>query len=173
MGEAKRRRENPEFVRVRTAAAEAKARRQYEELRDSGRVERAVVIAELAGGEVAVLGQEVTPHELGRLMVAAAGGVGEVLARDRAERSRLRLEPHQEPERRGVHNGHPAVMRPAVKRDADGIMVPPFGENFVSCGECGHPRWYVLHTNADDQLARYACAHCGNEVLNVPREGPG
>jgi hypothetical protein len=71
-----------------------------------------------------------------------------------------------EPEKRGEHNR----SKPRAKKITtapDGTLVPPPGENFVSCGECNHPNWFVLHHNESDSTSRYACSHCGNEVENI------
>lgn len=146
-------------VRFRTASDKKKALAQYDELRRSGRVARAVVIAELKDEGYQVLGQGMDPDQIAQSLMVAAEALAQV---DKA-RQAPRPEPHQEPERRGERTG---IARAAkeITLNADGVMVPPPGENFVSCGECDHPRWYVLHANADDVPARFACAHCGNEV---------
>jgi hypothetical protein len=55
-----------------------------------------------------------------------------------------------------------------VTKDVDGTLVPPPGENIISCPHCHHPRYYVLVGNEgtpmDGRVARIACAHCGEEV---------
>jgi hypothetical protein len=151
--------ESGHTVRFRTAADKKKALTQYEELRRSGRIVRAVVIAEMNDQSFQVLGQSMSPQEIGNaLMVAAAA-----LEHHRDAARQHRLEPHQEPDSIG-----PVTQSKPVKREItlspSGVMIPPEGENIISCGECHHPRWYVLHHNKDDTPARYACASCGNEV---------
>jgi hypothetical protein len=148
-------------VRMRTASDKKKAMAQYDELRRAGRVERAVVIAELKDGSWQVLGQGMSPEQIaGALMVGA-----EALAAVEAKGRELRPEPHIEPERRGERNlGR--VNKPEITKDAEGVLVPPKGENFISCGECAHPHWFVLHHNNTEQMSRMACSHCGNEVIN-------
>jgi hypothetical protein len=51
--------------------------------------------------------------------------------------------------------------------------VAPKGETIISCGECHHPRFYVLLHEETQQPARWACAHCGNEIklLRATHEG--
>ena len=146
-------------IRFRTASDKKKALAQYDELRRSGRVARAVVIAELHDESYQVLGQGMSPDQIAQCLVVAA----EALAHVDQTRQTPHPEPHQEPEKRGERTGIKRASK-EITFDAEGVMVPPPGENFVSCGECNHPRWYVLHTNADDVPARFACAHCGNEV---------
>jgi hypothetical protein len=150
-------------VRLRTASTDKKkALDHYQTLRRSGRVKDAVVIAEDHDGSITVLGQMLTPDQVGQLLLIAAHSL---VAIDKA-RHLPKLEPHQEPERRGEHNGSKPRAKEIVT-DADGILQPPPGENIISCGECNHPRWHVLHYTATDQHSRIACAHCGNEVKNI------
>jgi hypothetical protein len=151
-------------VRIRTAATDKrKALDHYQDLRRSGKSVRAVVISEAADGSYTVLGQMLKPHEIAELLLVAA----KALEQADSERTILKLEVREEPERRGVHN-RSKPREPKITKDPDGVLVPPPGENFVSCGECNHPRWYVLHSDATDQTSRYACAACGNEVENIP-----
>jgi hypothetical protein len=149
-------------ARLQTAVDRAKALQQYETLRRSNMIVKAVVITELRDGSFHVLGQNLTPNEIAPLLMIGADAL------THAERNRriVKLVSHVEPERRGEHNRAKPRVR-AITKDADGVLVPPGGENFISCGECNHPTWHVLHYNDTDQTSRYACAHCGNEVAGV------
>lgn len=155
-------------VRLRTISEKRASMQAYDALRRTGRVARALVIAELHDGGFEVLGQGLTPEQIARSLVVAAGA----LRHHDASRQAPRPEAHEQPvavgERTGITRGERAI-----RLDADGIMVPPPGETFISCGACQHPRWYVLHTAADDVPARIACSHCGNEVvmIRVQHEG--
>lgn len=147
-------------VRLRTAATDKrKALEHYQDLRRSGRVSRAVVIAEDRNGDITVLGQMLKPSDIAELLLLASGSIDAV----DAARERPTRENREEPFRRGEHNGQPERQRDVTWAE-DGTMVPPPLENIISCGECHHPRWYVLHYNANDRTSRYVCAHCGNEV---------
>jgi hypothetical protein len=150
-------------ARLQTALDRGKAMKQYEALRRANVVVKAVVITELKDGSYHVLGQNLTPEEIAPLLMVGA----EALTQAEANRRIVKLVAHQEPEKRGEHNrSRPRVRE--ITKDADGVLVPPRGENFISCGECHHPQFHVLHHNADDTLARYACSHCGNEIKNIP-----
>lgn len=155
--------------RIQTAVDRTKALKQYETLRRANMVVKAVVIAELKDGSFHVLGQNLTPEEIAPLLVVGA----ECLEQVESGRRIVKLVAHQEPEKRGEHNQAKPRAR-QITKNADGVLVPPPGENFISCGECNHPTWHVLHYNDIEQTSRYACAHCGNEVVNIPithREG--
>jgi hypothetical protein len=148
-------------VRVRTASDRKKALAQYDELRRMGRLESAVVLCDMKDGTFQILGQGQSLSQIAQSLLIATASITRALDQQNA----IRPEPYEEPVQRGVHNRskpHPK----SITTDADGNLVPPPGENFISCGECNHPRWYVLHTNATDEPARIACAHCGNEVIN-------
>jgi len=148
-------------VRLRTAANDKrKALEHYQELRRSGKSKRAVVISEAEDGDVTVLGQMLKPDEIAGLLMVAA----QALEHADASRTIAKLEIHQEPISVGEHT-RGSLPKRAITLDSEGVMVPPEGENIISCGECHHPRWYVLLNNADETPARYACAHCGNEVV--------
>lgn len=155
-------------ARFQTAADKTKALRQYEALKRSNMVVKAVVIAELKDGSFHVLGQELTPTEIAPLLLIGS----EALVAADANRKIVRLVSRVEPEKRGEHNRQPARQR-EIKTAPDGTLAPPAGENFISCGECNHPQWLVLHRNADDTHARMACSHCGNEVkaVRITHEG--
>lgn len=150
-------------VRVRTTENKANALAQYDDLKRQGGVIRSVVIAELASGDVQVLGQMLTPPEMGRLLMIAA----HALTKADEHRKIARLVAHQEPVKRGTPNEAPTAPR-SIKMDADGNLVPPPGENFISCGECHHPTFHVLLHNSGNTNSRIACAHCGNEIINRP-----
>lgn len=149
-------------VRFRTASDKKKAMAQYDELRRAGRVERAVVIAELKDGSFRVLGQGMSPEQIGQSLVIAA----DALAHVEQQAKEIRPEPHIEPEKRGEHNLAKPAPR-AISMAEDGTFIAPAGENFISCGECDHPRWYILHDDSGDRQSRMACAHCGNEVVSL------
>lgn len=149
-------------VRLQTAKARAKALKQYQELRRTQQIDRAIVIAELANGDIHVLGQDLTPNEMAPLLLVAA----DVMERADADRKIVKLVAHQKVEHQGAWN----QSKPRPKRittDKDGILIAPPGETFISCGECGHPTWHVLHRSDLDITSRYACAHCGNEVEQI------
>ena len=153
--------------RIQTALDRTKAMKQYETLRRSNMVTKAVVIAELKDGSFHVLGQNLTPEEIAPLLVVGA----ESLTAVESNRRIVKLVVHQEPEKRGEHNrAKPRAKQ--ITKDAEGVLVPPPGENFISCGECHHPTWHILHYNDSDQTSRYACSHCGNEVVNIPITQP-
>jgi hypothetical protein len=150
-------------VRFRTAAHDKrKALEHYQDLRRAGKSKRAVVISEGEDGTVTVLGQMLKPHEIGQLLLIAA----DALSHAEEGRTIAKLESHQEPHRRGERVGR--ARKPEVTYAPDGTLIPPEGENLISCGECNHPRWYIFHRNETDDLARYSCAHCGNEVKAIP-----
>jgi hypothetical protein len=153
--------------RFQTAAEKTKALRQYETLKRSGMVVKAVVIAELKGGDFHVLGQNLTPMEMAPLLLVAS----EALSQAEAQRRVVKLVARVEPERRGEHNKAPSRAK-RIRKAPDGVLIPPKGENFVSCGECSHPQWHILHDDATDTTTGYACSHCGNEV-QVLKVGPG
>lgn len=157
----------PKPSRLQTAQDGAKALKQYEALRRSNMVRKAVVVAELKDGSYHILGQQLVPAEMAPLLMIGA----EALAFADADRQVVKLVARQEPERRGIHNQSKPRAR-AITKDADGVLVPPPGENFVSCGECHHPTWHVLHFNDRDQQSRIACAHCGNEVVGIRIDHP-
>jgi hypothetical protein len=149
-------------ARLQTALDRGKAMKQYEALRRANVVVKAVVITELKDGSYHVLGQNLTPEEIAPLLMVGA----DALTHAEANRRIVKLVAHQEPEKRGEHNRSKPRIR-EITKDADGVLVPPPGENFISCGECNHPTWHVLHHNDSDTTSRYACAHCGNEVKEI------
>lgn len=155
-------------ARFQTAAAKAKALKQYEALRRANVVRKAVVIAELKDGSFHVLGQELTPAEIAPLLLVAS----EALVAADADRKIVRLVAHVEPAQRGIHNQHPPRAK-EIKTAPDGTMIPPKGENFISCGECDHPTFYVLHYDELGTQSRISCSHCGNEIKEIPIMGAG
>ena len=150
-------------ARFQTAADKTKALRQYEALKRSNMVVRAVVITELKGGDYHVLGQNLVPEEMAPLLVVAA----EALTQAEAGRKIVKLVGHVEPEKRGEHN-RAAPRAKEIRTAPDGTLTPPPGENFISCGECNHPQFYILQDNVTDQTTRFCCSHCGNEIKMVP-----
>jgi hypothetical protein len=155
-------------ARLRTAKEHNKALAQYDDMRAVGRVKKAIVIVERHDGDIEILAQFLTPMEMGPLLLAAA----QALEHADAGRRVVRLIAHQEPVTRGVHN-QSAPMRKEITEAPDGMLIPPKGENFISCGECAHPTWFVLHHDAYDTPSRTACAHCGNEVKTLFASGVG
>lgn len=150
-------------VRIRTAVERKKALAQLTELRMSGQLARSVIIAELKNGDFIVLGQEMAPHEIPRAICAATMG----LQAAEETRHRLTREPLEYSVALGGESSPGERIRPKITKDAQGTLVPPDGENFISCPVCTHPRYYVTAFN-DEQMphpiARLSCAHCGNEV---------
>jgi hypothetical protein len=152
----------PTHARFQSTLDKSKSLQQYNDLRRAGKVAKAVVIAELKDGSYHVLGQNLTPEEMAPMLVVAA----DALTHAEANRRLVKLIAHQEPVQRGEWNrGKPMTKK--IKTDANGNLVPPPGENFISCGECNHPLWHVLHHNADHTQSRVACSHCGNEVVTI------
>ena len=159
-------------VRIRTAATDKrKALEHYQDLRRAGKVARAVVIAEDDQGQITILGQMLKPLEIGQLLLIAADALDQAENQTAVKRNETKFQPHIEPALRGIHNQ--SKPRPKeITTDAEGMLVPPPGENLISCGECNHPQWFVLHHNAYDRQSRIACAHCGNEVKSVIAHHP-
>lgn len=152
----------PPTSRFQTALDRSKAMKQYETLKRSNMVTKAVVLAELKDGSFHVLGQNLTPEEIAPMLMVGA----EALAHAEDNRRLVKLVAHQEPVRRGIHN-QAKPRRKEITTGPDGVLIPPPGENFVSCGECSHPTWFVLHDDSTDAQSRLACSHCGNEVVAV------
>lgn len=150
----------PPKSRLQTALDRSKALKQYETLKRAGMVTKAVVIAELKDGSFHILGQNLLPHEIAPMLMVGA----EALAHADENRTLIKLVALQEPEKRGIHN-QAKPRQKEIKTGPDGVLIPPPGENFVSCGECSHPTWFVLHHDATDAQSRLACSHCGNEVV--------
>lgn len=149
----------PSYSRIQTAVNRKKALKQYETLRRANVVDKAIVIAELKDGSYHILGQDLTPENMAPMLVAAV----EALTHAEANRKLIKLVVHQEPAGRGTWNQSKPRAK-EIKTAPDGTMIPPAGENFISCGERNHPTWFVLHHDADDTPSRTACSHCGNEV---------
>lgn len=152
----------PPFVRIRTAEQRKKALAQLAELRANGQVESALVIVQRKDGDIEVLGQEMRPYEVPRLLYAATMAIQD------AEGGRVaaKLEPHVMP-LSWLGLAGPARKTKEVITSADGTLVPPPGEHFISCGECRHPRFYVLFDEKNDSPRRFSCAHCGNEIKMI------
>jgi hypothetical protein len=153
-----------QYVRLRTAAVDKKkALDHYQTLRRSGKSTKAVVISEDADGQITVLGQMLTPHAVAQLLIYASKGVASLLE----EQQKPRLDPNHQPEKPEHHN-QSKPRTPEITWGDDGVMIPPKGEDLIVCGECGYAKWYLLHHINTDMTARYACAHCGNEVKIIP-----
>jgi hypothetical protein len=65
-------------VRLRISEGRKKSLAQLAELRNSGQLEQAAVIAKLKDGNYLVLGQEMVPEELGRALLFAAEALQQV-----------------------------------------------------------------------------------------------
>jgi hypothetical protein len=61
-------------ARLQTAADKSKAMKQYEALRRSNMVVKAVVITELKDGSYHILGQNLTPTEMAPMVIFGARG---------------------------------------------------------------------------------------------------
>lgn len=150
-------------VRLRTAVEKKKALAHLTELRMSGQLARALVIAELKNGDFLVLGQEMKPFEIPKALFMAM----EALKAADSVRLQLKTEPLEYSVAMGETVNPGERIRPKITKDAAGTLVPPEGESFISCPECRHPKYHVLVP--DDPLlqhvTRIACAHCGNEVF--------
>lgn len=150
-------------VRLRATSDKKKALAAYDEMRRGGRVARALVIVESHSGHIDVLGQGLKMEDIAELLLVSM----QTVAHLDEQRKELRPEPHQAPISVGAKAG-PARKEREITTAPDGTMQPPPGETIISCGECQHPRWYVLLREADNNPARFACAHCGNEVKQIP-----
>jgi hypothetical protein len=137
-----------------------KALDQYQELRRTGRTDSAVVVCDMKDGSLQILGQGKSLAEIAIALVAALTAIEPQLDQQNAPK----LEPREEPIGRGEVVGITKRTRD-IKTAPDGTLQPPPGENFISCGECHHPRWYVLNHNDEDIPSRFACAACGNEIV--------
>jgi hypothetical protein len=148
-------------VRIRTAQTDKKkALDQYQDLRRAGRTESAVVVCDMKDGSLQILGQGKSLQDIAVSLVTALRAIEPQLDRQ----NEVRPEAREEPVNRGEVVGITTPTR-AITTAPDGTFQPPPGENFISCGECAHPRWYVLNHNDQDIPARFACAACGNEII--------
>lgn len=151
-----------QYVQVRTTQAREKSLAQLAELRASGQLAKAMVIAELRDGSIQVLGQEMRPDEMAPMLAAAAHGLAQVME----GRAAPKLEPRQAPQEAAPTVGLSVPMaQRGIRTGDDGLLHAPPGEVMISCGECGHPRWHVTVRPPDDAPGRYACAACGNEII--------
>lgn len=73
-------------VRLRISEGRKKSLAQLAELRNSGQLAQAAVIAKLKDGNYVVLGQEMVPHELGAALLMAAEALQQVPEDQRAPR---------------------------------------------------------------------------------------
>jgi hypothetical protein len=62
-----------------------------------------------------------------------------------------------------VGRAGPALKDRAVTKDADGLLHPPKGETFLTCGECQSSSWYIT-ADANELPQRWVCTNCQNEV---------
>lgn len=146
-------------TRMRIARDPAKALAQYDDLRVRGRLNSAVILCDMKDGSFEVLSQGMKAPQIGRALMQASA----MLMHADADVNALRLEPQDEPISIGGHSGqHP--QPPTILLDAEGNLKPPIGTEFISCGECHHPRFYILIESDGGALARLACASCGNEI---------
>jgi hypothetical protein len=151
-------------VRIRTAQERKKALAQLQELRLQGQVAQALVIVQRRDGDIEVLGQELRPYELLRLVAAAAIAIEQT----DGQRTAARLEGLVAAIAQGGVANEGDRIRPKITSAPDGTLVPPPGETLISCPVCRHPRYHVTvgepGTQMDGLVRRLACAHCGNEV---------
>lgn len=148
-------------VRFQTALDRGKALKQYEALRRSNMVTEAVVIARLKDGSFHVLGQNLKPEDIAPLLMVGA----EALANAEAGRRMVKAVAYVEPVKAGVHTGGTSLPR-TIKTAPDGTLIPPQGESFSSCGECGHPQWFVTVKDGGER-GREICSPCLNETKSV------
>lgn len=146
-------------LRMRATVNKATALAHYEEMRAAGKADRAIVVVE-QGDHIQVLGQGCSLSDIGELLLFAAEG----LKRAEQDKNRMVAEPHQPTTSDSPVTGGTRPAR-AITKEADGTLVAPKGEHIISCGECKHPRWYVLLADHDEMPSRFACAHCGNEIM--------
>lgn len=148
-------------VRVRTASDKKKALIQYEELRDAGGIESAIVIVEKKDGNITALGQGMRPFRLGQILLYVAQALRNLMDQN----NKIAAEPLSRDLDLGAMTTGDTMKVRGITKTPDGGFLPPAGENFISCGVCRHPRWHITLRDSDQNPARFACAHCGNEIV--------
>lgn len=154
------------LVRLQASSDRAKAKRQRAELMQSGTVESYVTIAKLKDGGYHAVSQGLSPDAIADALLA----VTMALEHHLTEETTVKLRPKGIGETMNLGEGDyagPARKDREVTTDAAGVLVPPEGENFIRCGECDTPGWFITHRNVDDAAARYVCSKCGNEVKMI------
>jgi hypothetical protein len=148
-------------VRIQLTSDRKKAKRQYEELMRSGQFEKAVIIAELTNDRgYHVLSQGMTLDDIPKALFATVKVLDETTKHQQIPRAGMNF---------GVSAGFevgragPALKDRAVTKDADGLLHPPPGQTFVTCGECESSSWYMT-LDANDQPVLMVCTKCQNEV---------
>lgn len=156
--------DKPPLVRLQASSDRAKAKRQRAELMQSGTVESHVTIAALKDGGYHAVSQGMSPDAIADALLA----VTQALAHHLAEETAVKLRPVGQTLNPGEGDyAGPARKVREVATDAAGVLVPPDGENFIRCGECENPGWFITHRNIDDAPTRYVCSKCGNEVKMI------
>jgi hypothetical protein len=153
--------DEPFRVRMRTARDHKKAFVHYDELRRTGRVKCATIIAELHDGSFTVLGNQLTPDQMGRHLFIAAQGLEKV--EGRRDEPRLHPQKVEVPDVGFEHSGGMPLMTTAT-RNPDGTLEAALGTTWLLCGECGHPRWMATIDEITNAYRRLICASCGNEL---------
>ena len=148
-------------LRIQITSDRKKAKRQYEELMRSGQFDKAVIIAELTRDRgYHVLSQGMTVDDIPRALLATAEVLKVAVDKERAPRADKIIGVSAGLE---VGRAGPALKDRAVTKDADGLLHPPPGQTFMTCGECESSSWYMT-LDADDQPALMVCTKCQNEV---------
>lgn len=148
-------------VRFQLTTDRKKAKRQYEELMRSGQFDKAVIIAELTKGRgYHVLAQGMSLDDIPKALFAT------VTVLDAADKDQKI--PKAEKDfgfGAGIEMGRagPAIQQRAVTQDAEGLLHPPPGQTFLTCGECRSSSWYIT-CDAEGDPTRWVCTHCQNEV---------
>jgi len=148
-------------VRIQLSSDRKKAKRQYEELMRSGQFDKAVIIAELTRGRgYHVVGQGMSLDDIPRALLATAEVLKVATAHDNHPRHGKIAGVSAGLE---VGRAGPPLKDRAVTKDADGLLHPPPGQTFMTCGECESSSWYMT-LDAEDQPTLMVCTKCGNEV---------
>lgn len=150
-------------VRFRSSGDSEKQAARSQELITSSDVLETIVIAKKTDGNYEFLTQGMSLDGICKMLMLAAETVSNIQEGNNS----LTFEAHHQPENVGAISG-PPLRKKCIRVDEDGTLVPPSGENIISCGECQHPRWYITLHNNSQSPARFACAHCGNEVAIIP-----
>lgn len=148
-------------VRIQASTDKKKAKRQYEDLMRAGQLDSAMIIGRLTRDRgYHVLSQGMSPTD----MTQAIRATVEVLAKV-AEEQRLPMAEKTFGLSAGLEVGRagPALKDRLVTKDAGGLLHPPKGQTFMTCGECQSSSWYMT-LDADDQPILMVCTSCQNEV---------
>jgi len=155
-------------VRLRTARAQGKARDQLRELLRDTSLIQTLVIARNAKDEWTVLVGGLRAQEVGGALVVGAETLDILIEHENkvdGGNGPVRLDfsaPVEGPP--GERLGRKRV--PEVTKDAEGNLISPTGEAWMSCAECGCNRWFVT-VREDGAPGRQACIRCGNEIVQL------